>query len=63
MQSKCFIFTLTHKKQKGKQVMKDIINEIYRLKITEGGPQIIDEEEMLEELYNEINEIKILLES
>lgn len=43
--------------------MKDIINEIYRLKITEGGPQIIDEEEMLEELYNEINEIKTLLES
>lgn len=43
--------------------MRDTINEIYRLKITEDGPQIIDEEEMIEELYDEINEIKELLES
>lgn len=43
--------------------MRDTINEIYRLKITEDDPQIIDEEEMLEELYDEINEIKELLES
>ena len=44
-------------------MMRDTINEIYRLKITEDGPQITDEEEMLEELYDEINEIKELLES
>ena len=62
MQSKCHIFTVTIK-ERGKQTMRDTINEIYRLKITEDDPQIIDEEEMLEELYDEINEIKELLES
>lgn len=43
--------------------MKDTINEIYRLKITEQGPRIINEEETLEELYDEISEIKEMLDS
>lgn len=43
--------------------MKNLTPDIYRLKLTEDGPEIIDEEELLEQLYDEIVEIKTLMES
>ncbi len=43
--------------------MKNTVNEIFRLRIDEDGPQIINEEETIEQLLEEIYDIRELLES